>query len=209
MTNAVVTKGEAHMTPEAKEMMKILQNLENAKNKTQVAQQTSTSSESAPTGNVSPDAQEMYNILHKLQNATEESAKSLVKESTQVQTKPVEESGFGFGNLNVVMRKANVYGYKKTFYTVMEGDEVIAEELALFESAMGIIKNVLGKNDNNKTRRIIDLDEQYSIRFDDAAQHKQRAKTIKESVKQDVAMAKHSVAVDKMRSIKQQIQKLI
>jgi hypothetical protein len=173
---------------------------------------TSQSQTQQVTGNVSPDAQEMYNILHKLQNATEEGAKQLVKESSgpdPIIIQDKEQAGFGFGDLNVVMRKASVYGYKKTFYTVMEGDEIVAEDLALFESAMGIIKNVLGKNEHSKTTRIIDLDEQYGIRFDEAAQHKARAKTLTESVKQDVQMAKHSVAVDKMRNIKAQIKKLI
>ena len=196
-------------TPEeTRAMQEIMDKLANAGH----AKPSNTSTNTVAPSSVSQDAKEMYNILHKLQNATEASAKNLVTEATgpdPIIIKEKDQSGFGFGNLNVVMKKSSVYGYKKTFYTVMEGDEVVAEDLALFESAMGIIKNVLGKNDTEKTRRIVKLDEQYNTYFDDAAGHKARAKTITESVRQDVVMAKHSVSVEKMRQIKAQIKKLI
>ena len=196
-------------TPEeTRAMQEIMDKLANASH----AKPSNTSTNTVAPSSVSQDAKEMYNILHKLQTATEAGAKNLVTEATgpdPIIIKEKDQSGFGFGNLNVVMKKSSVYGYKKTFYTVMEGDEVVAEDLALLESAMGIIKNVLGKNDTEKTRRIVKLDEQYNTYFDDAAGHKARAKTITESVRQDVVMAKHSVSVEKMRQIKAQIKKLI
>ena len=114
---------------ETRAMQEIMDKLNNATS----AKPAKTSQSQQVTGNVSPDAQEMYNILHKLQNVTEEGAKKLVKESSgpdPIIIQDKEQAGFGFGDLNVVMRKSSVYGYKKTFYTVMEGDEIVAEDLA-------------------------------------------------------------------------------
>lgn len=192
--------------PETKAMQDILDKLANASTKA-----TTEKSSSGVPGNVSEDAQEMYKILNNLQNATESGAKRLVTESEPAPV--VEETtgnSFGFGDLNVRLTKTNVYGFKKTYYTVTEGSTNITEELALFESAMAVIKLSLSDNVNNtKIQRIVDLDEQYSNKFNEAASYKKRAKTITESVKQDVFMAKHSVAVEKMKNIKAQIKKLL
>lgn len=154
-------------------------------------------------GNVSPEAQEMYNILNKLHNATATEAKQLVVEDSA----PV--TSFGVGGLNVVLNKRSVNGYKKTYYSITENGETTVEDLALFESAMAIVKNKLDIEDTQKTNRIVQLDLQYASYLEEAAAHKQRARMITESARHDVAMTKHGVAVDKMKVIKAQIKKLL
>lgn len=151
---------------------------------------------------ISNDAQEMYNILHKLQNATETSAKTLVTE------KP-NSSEFGVGGLNVVLNETSVHGYKKTFYNITENGKVLHEDIALFESAMAIVKNMLHKNDEEKTRKIIDLDTSYGNHLSEAASYKRRSQQLNESAKKDVFSAKHSVASDKMKSIKAKIKSFL
>jgi hypothetical protein len=194
-------------TPEeTKAMADILKKLENAENR---VQQEPTVKEDGTVFNpkVSNDAQEMYNILNKLQNATENTAKTLIKEDTQVET-PLTES-FGFGGLNVVLNKTTVYGYKKTFYNITENGNTLYADIALFESAMAIIKNMLNKNDQNRTARILELDSSYGNYLSEAASYKQRTKNITEGVKKDVYMAKHGVASDKMKSIKKKIKSFL
>jgi hypothetical protein len=153
--------------------------------------------------NVSPEAQEMYNILNKLHNATATEAKQLVVEDSA----PV--TSFGVGGLNVVLNKRSVNGYKKTYYSITENGKTTVEDLALFESAMAIVKNKLDIENVAKTDRIVELDLQYASYLEEAAAHKQRARMITESARHDVAMAKHGVAVDKMKQIKAQIKKLL
>lgn len=153
--------------------------------------------------NVSPEAQEMYNILNKLHSATATEAKQLVVEESA----PV--TSFGVGGLNVVLNKRSVNGYKKTYYSITESGKTTVEDLALFESAMAIVKNKLDVENVAKTDRIVELDAQYAAYLEEAAAHKQRAKMITESARHDVAMAKHGVAVDKMKVIKAQIKKLL
>ena len=194
-------------TPEeTRAMQKIMDKLNGAQSGT--VKRTSQETSDTVTGNVSPDAQEMYNILHKLQNATESSAKQLVRETVET-VAPVQENSFGVGGLNVVLNKTTVSGYKKTFYTITENGETIHHDLALFESAMAIIKNMLDKNDSNRTSRIVELDDRYSNCLYEAASYKQRAKTLTEGVKQDVYLAKHQVAADKMKQIKSHIKKML
>ena len=153
--------------------------------------------------NVSPEAQEMYNILNKLHSATATEAKQLVVEESA----PV--TSFGVGGLNVVLNKRSVNGYKKTYYSITESGKTTVEDLALFESAMAIVKNKLDVENVAKTDRIVELDLQYASYLEEAAAHKQRARMITESARHDVAMAKHGVAVDKMKVIKAQIKKLL
>lgn len=194
-------------TPEeTKAMADILEKLQNAEHR---VQQEPTVKEDGTVFNpkVSNEAQEMYNILNKLQNATENTAKTLVKESTQVET--ASNESFGFGGLNVVLNKTTVYGYKKTFYNITENGDTLYADIALFESAMAIIKNMLNKNDQNRTDKILELDASYGNYLSEAAGYKQRTKTVTESVKKDVYMAKHNVASDRMKAIKSKIKSFL
>jgi hypothetical protein len=193
---------------ETRAMQEIMNKLNNAQSGNQ-SSSTLSKNESRVPGNVSPDAQEMYNILNKLQTATESSAKNLVQESTTYNKTETKNNSFGVGGLNVVLNKTSVNGFKKTFYTITENGKTIHSDLALFESAMAIIKNLLDKNDLNRTDKIVDLDNRYSNYLYEAASYKQRAKTLTEGVKQDVFLAKHQVAADKMKSIKSQIKKML
>ncbi len=195
--------------PEVKAMEEILAKMQNAQANAEHIR------EERAQGNVvvSESAQEMYDILAKLQKATNDSASKLVINEDVKLNDSTHNTTVGIGSLNIVLEKQNVYGYKKTYYTVTENDKPIVHKLALFESAMAIVKLKLRDNshtvESTKLNRIVELDSLYGNNFDEAASFKQRAKTINESAKQDVYMAKHSVAVGKTRSLKSQIKKLL
>lgn len=192
-------------TTETRAMQDILDKLSNAQNNPEPR----VSADGTPVPNsVSTDAKEMYSILEKLQSATAstENVETVVNESVS----SVDEKSFTVGGINVTLDKQSVYGYKKTYYTICENGEPLYKDLALFESTMAIIKLMLSnKSAGPGLTRILALDSQYSNQFDEAAGYKKRSKVITESMKQDVYMAKHSVAVDKMKNIKAQIKKLL
>jgi hypothetical protein len=74
----------------------------------------------------------------------------------------------------------------------------------LFETAMGIVKGLLFDNDS-KVNRLLELDNRYASSLQEAATYKMKCKTIVESSKHDIAMAKQGAAVYKMKEIKKQI----
>ena len=195
------------MNKESQDMLKILQNLENATNN-KSAPVVDASGNSVPT-NISKDATEMYNILaklHKVQDATDTAATNIVTESESVNK---ATDSVGIDKFNIVLERHNISGYVKTYYTVVENGIRRYENLALFESAMAIIKNELFKNDASKSKAITEYDSRYASALEEAAKQKRRQKTLTESVESDIAAAKHSVASDKMHKMKTAIKKLL
>jgi len=162
------------------------------------------------TGNVSPDAQEMFNILAKLEAAKEQVAEEISHSPEPMLTETKEANHFGVAGYNVEIVEGKLAGkYKKKYYTVTKGDQIVYKELALFESAMAIVKELTHKKDVYKVQRIAKLDSQYDEYLNEAAVHKNRVNTLTESVQADVAAAKHSGAVSKMNEIKREIKKLL
>lgn len=186
------------------EMMKILQNLQNAE---QLHEQKQLD-RSKGIVNVSSDSKEMYDILKRLDDATTNVAETIIKEKD---TNPVSAVGImqdntiTMGGYSILMEKKNLTSrYRKTFYHIKHGNTILHSDVALFESAMGILKGlVISKID--KTESIIELDNKYASLLLEAAEHKERARKLTESVKQDVALAKQSSAMDKAAIIKKQI----
>jgi hypothetical protein len=199
------------MSDESKDMLKILQNLENATKPKPT--QLDAAGNVVPTPNISTDATEMYNILaklHKVQAANETAATNFVTESERfIESVNEATESVGIDKFNIVLEKHNISGYVKTYYTVTENGVRRYENLALFESAMAIVKNGLFKNDASKSKAIVEYDARYATALEQAASQKRRQKTLTESIESDIAAAKHSVATDKMKKMKNAIKKLL
>ena len=152
---------------------------------------------------------EMYDILSKLNNATEKATRKMLTESpveSAVTTK--QQDKISMGDYVIEMeRKDLAPKIYKTYYNISKNGKNI-HTLALFESAMAVLKNYVD-NSNSSTDKIIALDEKYDTYLQEAAQHKSRAKTVKESFKRDVYTAKQGQAVSKMKTIKREIKSLI
>lgn len=195
------------MTPDSQEMLKILQNLENANNKPVPTTEKGTAS-----GNVSANAVEMLNILEKLQDATEKATKEVVKESKnnpELSTATIKENNINVnGQYSIdIVKKSVAQGISKKFYNISDVNGVLYEDICLFESAMGIIKSLM--EDNNKLDKILELDSRYGSQLAEAAMYKVKLKTISESYKKDIALAKQTNALSKMKSYKKQIKTII
>jgi hypothetical protein len=196
-------------TEEVKGMMDIIAKL-NATEATSssVAQDNETQASINKLAGVSKDAAGMLKILQKLDEATTQVTKEIVKESeNDIELSAINKKGdtVSVNNYEITMEKTTIVpGIRKTFYNIKDGNDIIYSELALFETAMGIVKGLLFDNDS-KVNRLLELDNRYASSLQEAATYKMKCKTIVESSKHDIAMAKQGAAVSKMKEIKKQI----
>ena len=116
---------------------------------------------------VRKDDQGMYDILQRLDEATTKVAEEAVEEAYDdpmmaVATK--KGNSVKIAEYEITMDKQQVVpGIKKTFYTIKEDGEVLHEQIALFETAMGVVKGLMhGKTGNIK--QLLDLDIRYGSR---------------------------------------------
>ena len=196
-------------TEEVKGMMDIIAKLnETTATPSSVAEDKQTQASINKLASVSKNAEGMLSILQKLDEATTQVTKEIVKESeNDIELSAIDKKGdtVRVNNFEITMEKTTIVpGIRKTFYNIKEGDEIIHNELALFETAMGIVKGLLFDNDS-KVNRLLELDNRYASSLQEAATYKMKCKTIVESYKHDIAMAKQGAAVSKMKEIKKQI----
>jgi len=92
-------------------------------------------------------------------------------------------------------------GRQKNFYQIYEHNELLFEDVALFESAMGIVKNLM-TNKNKKVEDIERADIAYNNALYEVYMFKSRIKT---SVNEDVMLAKLSQAQNKLGEAKAKI----
>ena len=205
------------MTPEAKEMMKILQNLEKANSVEQNDVSTSTvnnTQENVPS-NIREDAKEMYNILSKLEKAQTEATRQVIMETESggdIKTTAgfKKDNTIDIAEFKVVLEKKNINeNYRKTFYAIHDDEGIVYSDIALFESAMAIVKKLIGETKQDNINKIIKLDNRYATLLAESADHKSRMKKVNESFKKDIISAKHSDTIVKMRETKASIKKYL
>ena len=191
------------------EMLKILQNLENAEQ----IHEKKKADRAAGIHVVKEDAQEMYDILKKFQGATEKTATKIAKQrdtNPTVAVGTMQNNTVSMSGYNVIMEKRNLTDkYKKVYYDITDSKgNVLYKDIALFESAMTVLKCLIDDN-ISKLNKVIELDGRYAGYLAEGAHHKARCKVITESYKKDVAIAKQSNAMDKAGRIKRDIKSLI
>ena len=205
------------MTPEAKEMMKILQNLEKANSVEQNNVSTSTvnnTQENVPS-NIREDAKEMYNILSKFEKAQTEAMRQVIMETESggdIKTTAgfKKDNTIDIAEFKVVLEKKNINeNYRKTFYAIHDDEGIVYSDIALFESAMAIVKKLIGETKQDNINKIIKLDNRYATLLAESADHKSRMKKVNESFKKDIISAKHSDTIVKMRETKASIKKYL
>jgi hypothetical protein len=205
-------------SPEVRGMQDILDKLNAAAENHQNKQVTeSDNSDSKPVANVSKDAKAMYDILSKLETATKTAATEVAKRAetdTSLITAGAVRSQDSIdidGNykIQLVERKV-INGVKKKFYNIEDSaGDVLYEELALFESAMGVVKNLMFDKGESKIEKIVQLDERYASYLTEAAMYKHKSMSLTESYKTDVYVAKQGNAMHKLQTIKKQIKSLL
>lgn len=200
-------------SPEVRGMQDILDKLNSAAKTHESNQSTK------PTANVSTDAKAMYDILAKLEEATKTAATEVAK-SAEHDTSLITAGAIrnreadsieidGNYKIQLVERKV-IENVNKKFYNIEDSTgTVLYEELALFESAMGIVKNLMFDKGDHKIDKIVQLDDRYAAYLTEAAMYKHKSLTLTESYKTDVYVAKQGNAMHKLQSIKKQIKSLL
>lgn len=161
------------------------------------------------------DTKAMEAILSRLNGAVEATSKKIVTESKTNDELRVamattrEQDTVRVCNYEIVTEKFNVNGFKKNYYTVTEGNEVLYKQLSLFESAMSIVKRLMLNKRTIDCDKIAKLDESYDNHLQEAYGYKYRMKRINESVKRDVYEAKYTNALGKMKNAKEKIVKTL
>lgn len=92
-------------------------------------------------------------------------------------------------------------GRKKNFYNIYENKELLYKDIALFESAMGIVKNLM-KNQNNRVKELEKADMEYNNALYEVYMFKSKAKS---RFNEDVMLAKMSNAKRKLAQAKSKI----
>ena len=151
----------------------------------------------------------MYDILNKL-NILDSTSKIVAEraendvELEMAITQKVTETSVSVQNYRIDIVLQEFAGKQKRFYNVVDGDKIIHRELGLFETAMGIVKNLmLGKS--SRVQELVTHDNSYMDNLYEVYMHNTRIK--RGTVNEDVAVAKLSKAKSKVAEAKSKILK--
>jgi len=154
-----------------------------------------------------PNTKAMYDILNKLGSVDNtsrivaERAERDVDLNVAINSR-ITENSVSVQNYRIDIVLQEFAGRQKKFYNVVEGNKIIHQELALFETAMGVVKNLMG-NKSNKVDDLVSYDHDYANSLYDVYAHNSRIKSGK--INEDIAVAKLSNSKEKMQSAKNKI----
>jgi len=155
------------------------------------------------------NTKKMYDILNKL-NSVDSTRKILAEraendvELEMAITQKVTETSVSVQNYRIDIVLQEFAGKQKRFYNVVDGNKIIYRELGLFETAMGIVKNLmLGKS--SRVQELVTHDNSYMDNLYEVYMHNTRIK--RGTVNEDVAVAKLSKAKSKVAEAKSKILK--
>ncbi len=148
----------------------------------------------------------MLNILKKV-NAVENTTKIVAERANNdvdlqmAITQKVTENSISVQNYRIDIVLLPFASKQKRFYNIVEDEKIIHRELALFETAMGIVKNLmLGKQ--QRVTELEKLDVEYNNSLYEVYMFKTKAK---KSINEDVMIAKMSQAQNKLYDTKNKI----
>lgn len=154
------------------------------------------------------DTKAMFDILSKLENVDKttriiaERAEKDVELNMAI-NQQFNESSVSVQNYRIDIVLQSFAGRQKKFYNVVEGNQILYKELALFETAMGVVKKLMtGKSGSDD---LVRYDTDYCNNLYEVYMHNSRIK--KGSINEDVALAKLDRAKQKMLEAKNKILK--
>ena len=150
----------------------------------------------------------MHDILTKLNgvNKTTRMVAERAENDVDLQmaiTQKVTENSVTVQNYKIDIVLQPFAGKQKRFYNICENDKVIHRELALFETAMGVVKNLM-LNKHNKVKELLRADLDYNNALYEVYMYKTKAKN---SINEDVMLAKKSKAESNLANAKAKILK--
>jgi len=151
----------------------------------------------------------MFDILSKLNSVDKttrivaERAEKDIDLKVAINSK-VTENSVSVQNYRIDIVLQEFAGKQKKFYNVVDGNKIIHQELALFETAMGVVKNLMD-NKSSKVNELVKYDRDYFNSLYEVYAHNSRIKSGK--INEDIAVAKLSNAKEKMQHAKNKILK--
>lgn len=154
-----------------------------------------------------PNTKSMYDILNKLGSVDNTSRIVAERADKDIDLKvainsKVTENSVSVQNYRIDIVLQEFAGKQKKFYNIVEGNKIIHQELALFETAMGVVKNLMG-NKSSKVNELVRYDYDYANSLYEVYTHNSRIKSGK--INEDIAVAKLSNAKEKMQHAKNKI----
>ena len=165
-----------------------------------------------------PQTKAMHDILSKLQSANPKMMNEKVETvytqlneaaSTDVDLQvamnsKIDESSVTVQNYRIDIVLQEFAGREKRFYNIVETTEnkIIYQELALFESAMGIVKKLM--TGRSGTAELQKFDTDYANSLYEVWTHQTR---LKRGINEDIALAKADAAKVKVAEAKRKIMK--
>lgn len=199
-------------------MADILRNLQ-AKTEASIAEAKAMPAESGRVATITnPETRAMANILEKLEKSTRKTAGNLVEagdRSTELKmamNTSRSNAGVSVAGFEIVVEKQKIENITKNFYSVKQNNtgEMLYNDLALFESAMSIVKRLMLNKLTNEINRIVEMDKQYTSHLLESYDYKRKLTNQKlTEAKVDVYEAKAGLANEKMRIAKQKILKTL
>tara|TARA_B100001057_G_scaffold174856_1_gene175486 strand:- start:1181 stop:1642 length:462 start_codon:yes stop_codon:yes gene_type:complete len=147
-----------------------------------------------------PRLYDIINTFDKTSKQLNERAKSNI-DLRVAMTQQTQENSVSVQQYKIEVVQQQFADKRKNFYNIYEHNELIHKDIALFESAIGIVKNLLG-NTPQKANDIEKADMQYNNALYEVYMFKSKAKV---KINEDVMLAKMSNAKRKMAEAKSKI----
>ena len=148
----------------------------------------------------------MHDILSKL-NSVDKTTKIVAERAEQdidlnvAINQKITENSVSVQNyrIDIVLQKFG--GKQKRFYNICEDKQILHKDIALFETAMGIVKNLM-INKDSKVNDLVKADLEYNNALYEVYMYKMKAR---KSINEDVMLAKMSAAQNRLHTAKQNI----
>ena len=148
----------------------------------------------------------MHNILSKLQGVDKttkivaERAERDIDLNVAINQK-ITENSVSVQNYRIDIVLQKFADKQKRFYNICEDDKILHKDIALFETAMGIVKNLM-LNKHKKVDDLLKADLDYNNALYEVYMYKTKAKR---AINEDVMLAKMSQSQVRLQNAKQQI----
>ena len=148
----------------------------------------------------------MHNILSKLQGVDKttkivaERAERDIDLNVAINQK-ITENSVSVQNYRIDIVLQKFADKQKRFYNICEDDKILHKDIALFETAMGIVKNLM-LNKHKKVDDLLKADLDYNNAWYEVYMYKTKAKR---AINEDVMLAKMSQSQVRLQNAKQQI----
>ena len=159
---------------------------------------------------MNPNTKEMHDILAKLQGVDKttkivaERAERDIDLNVAINQK-ISENSVTVQNYRIDIVLQKFAGKQKRFYNICEDNKIIHKDIALFETAMGIVKNLM-LDKHKKVEDLLKEDLNYNNALYEVYMYKTKAK---KSLNEDVMLAKMSAAQNRLHSAKGKILEIL